>query len=68
MPFNYQIISSKTTTLEIVDQVVDKHDEKILLMRDKVENMWQNHQTKRERRTAACSDVPGLSFFGDNVG
>ena len=51
-----------------MDQVLDDHDETVLDMKIKAEEMWEKCSTKRERRTTACSDVPGFCFFGDNIG
>ena len=54
--------------MELVDQVEANYDEKILDMKAKVEAMWVESQSKRERRTVACGGVTGVSFFGDNIG
>ena len=51
-----------------MDQVLANHDEKVVEMRNKVEVMWQKYQSKRERRSEACREAPGVSFFGDNIG
>ena len=38
-------------------------------MRDKVENIWKEEESKRLRRTmAAQPGAGGFSFFADNVG
>ena len=44
------------------------YDEEVLDMKVKVERMWEECQSKRERRTVACAGVPGFCYFGDNVG
>ena len=51
-----------------MDQVVAEHDTKIVDMKAKVEGMWENCGTQRHRRSVACAGVPGLCFFGDNIG
>ena len=51
-----------------MDQVLEDHDVEVLEMKKKVEAMWREKATKRERKTMACREAPGISFFGDNVG
>ena len=43
---------SKSTTLDLVDQVLEDHDIDVLAMKEKV----------------ASRDIPGVCFFGDNIG
>ena len=59
---------SKSTTLDLVDQVLEDHDIDVLAMKEKVEKMWKTSSSKRERRTVASRDTPGVCFFGDNIG
>ena len=59
---------SKKTTLSLVDQVLDDHDTDILDMKAQIESMWNSCGSKRERRSMASKEVPGYSFFGDNIG
>ena len=61
-------IFSKKTTLSLLDQVFDDHDVDILDMKAKVENMWKNCASQRDRRSLASREVPGCSFYGDNIG
>ena len=51
-----------------MDQIVDDHDKEVLEMKAKTETMWQTCHSKRERRTMASKEIPGYSFFGDNIG
>ena len=51
-----------------MDQVIADTDTDVLQMREDIQNMWKTHQTKRERRTQASSQVPGFTMVGDNVG
>ena len=44
------------------------HDSEVLEMKHKIETMWKEKCTKRERKTMACREAPGISLFGDNVG
>jgi hypothetical protein len=59
---------SKTSTLELVDQVFSDHDNEVLDMKVKTEAMWDKCSSKRERKSLASRDVPGICFFGDNIG
>jgi hypothetical protein len=59
---------SKATTLSLVDQVLEDHDTDVLEMKAKTEAMWKENTSKRERRSVASKDVPGICFFGDNIG
>ena len=54
--------------MDLVDQILEDHDSDVLEMKKKVENMWKDKSTKRERKTVSCREAPGVSFFGDNVG
>ena len=66
--FYQSYVFSKKTTLSLVDQIVDDHDKDVLEMKAKAEAMWQSCPSKRERRTLASKEIPGYSFFGDNIG
>ena len=59
---------SKSTTLDLVDQVFEENDIDVLEMKAKTEAMWQKCSSKRERKSVASKDVPGTCFFGDNIG
>ena len=59
---------SKSITLDLVDQVYSDHDIDVIEMKTKTEEMWQKCSSKRERKSLAARDVPGTSFFGDNIG
>ena len=59
---------SKSTTLDLVDQVLKDHDSDVLKMKDDIETMWKNNSSKRDRKTVAARDVPGFCLFGDNIG
>ena len=48
--------------------MLQDHDTDIMEMKEKVENMWKNCSSKRERKTIACRNAPGVSLFGDNIG
>ena len=48
--------------------MLQDHDMDIIEMKGKVENMWKNCSSKRERKTMACRDAPGVSLYGDNIG
>ena len=58
---------SSNTTNTIVDQVVSDHAVEVEKMREKIERILDD-PCKRVRRTTACAEAPGDSFFGDNVG
>ena len=51
-----------------MDQVLQDHDVDVLENKTKVEAMWREKSSKRERKTVACREAPGFSFFGDNIG
>ena len=59
---------SKNTTLDLVDQVFEGHDQDVINLKERTEELWQEVTTKRERRTIATKSVPGFCFFGDNIG
>ena len=60
---------SRKTSLKLVDNLLDGHDHPVVEMRDKVENIWKEEESKRLRRTmAAQPGAGGFSFFADNVG
>ena len=61
-------VFSKKTTLGLVDQVFTDHDAEVIEMKGKAEGMWKDCSSQRERRTLASQEVPGFSFFGDNIG
>ena len=45
------------------------HDAEIIEMRNKVENLWKEEDSKRLRRTKATeAGSGGFSIFSDNVG
>ena len=54
--------------MDLVDQVLHDHASEVVDMKKKIEAIWKESSTKRERRTLASRDAPGYSFFGDNVG
>ena len=47
---------------------MEDHDTDVLEMKAKTEAMWKTSTSKRERRSVASKDVPGICFFGDNIG
>ena len=51
-----------------MDQVLEDHDTDVLKMKTKTEEMWKRSFSKRERKSSASKDVPGMCFFGDNIG
>ena len=51
-----------------MDQVFTDHDKDVIEMKMKAERMWSSCPSKRERRSLACREIPGYSFFGDNIG
>ena len=48
--------------------MLEEHDNDVMEMKGKVESMWKNCYSKRERKTVACRNAPGMSFYGDNIG
>ena len=46
----------------------DDHHVDIIKMKTEIETMWMTCGSKRERRSMASREVPGYSFFGDNIG
>ena len=51
-----------------MDQVFTDHDKDVIEMKMKAERMWSSCPSKRERRSLACREIPGYSYFGDNIG
>ena len=59
---------SQKQTLLLIDQVIAASQQDLIGMRDSIVKMHETCPSKREKRSVACTDVPGCTFALDNVG
>ena len=67
-PLSHKILFSRKTSLKLVDNLLQGHDEPIIELRKKVEDIWMEPSPRLRRTMASQSGAGGISLFADNVG